>query len=501
MNWAAFVKHTDFTPTADACIQELKLKADLFQKTHLVSVFDYTAAVIKSDDLVPEHLWQALKQGAEVLEDVPDGEKDWHPGSEGKVLHPSLWPLVYGKSRILPDRRIGPSDALDNCGTGDVIQEPESPKAAIGTALQTNLSGCQPGAPAQSPSTPASQSSAYEDPYSNSEVEEEEEESDDGGDEDEEEEEEEEEKGGGGGGWDKDQDEEEEEEEEDDDDDDDGQDGENRNQSTESKGWPNPTEERADAAKKYTGDEGDDEEDEDEERDPNHVSENKVKRRDWRWFYKTHPVNAPEPRPTYPAAASSIIVKLANIHLTPEKPSYDGGSWHVEGLLNEHICATALFCHDNDNITDSHLDLRTQANREGLDNDYLQYEQDDWRTIQRTFAIGWPGGGSTVQNVGSVLQHHVAPFRLADPARRGHRKILALFLVDSAVPVISTAKVPSQQEHWWLDRLALSTGRLPPELTAMMLRNVEFPHGRRGGKGPEAGADGEAVGARVSDGG
>ncbi len=30
-----------------------------------------------------------------------------------------------------------------------------------------------------------------------------------------------------------------------------------------------------------------------------------------------------------------IIVKLANIHLTPDKPEYKGGSWHVEGQLNE----------------------------------------------------------------------------------------------------------------------------------------------------------------------
>ena len=28
-----------------------------------------------------------------------------------------------------------------------------------------------------------------------------------------------------------------------------------------------------------------------------------------------------------------IIVKLANIHLTPENPSYEGGTWHVEGQL------------------------------------------------------------------------------------------------------------------------------------------------------------------------
>lgn len=31
-----------------------------------------------------------------------------------------------------------------------------------------------------------------------------------------------------------------------------------------------------------------------------------------------------------------VIVKLANIHLTPEKPTYNGGSWHVEVLIIYH---------------------------------------------------------------------------------------------------------------------------------------------------------------------
>ena len=30
-----------------------------------------------------------------------------------------------------------------------------------------------------------------------------------------------------------------------------------------------------------------------------------------------------------------VIVKLANIMLTPEKPRYVGGTWHVEGELQE----------------------------------------------------------------------------------------------------------------------------------------------------------------------
>jgi hypothetical protein len=35
-----------------------------------------------------------------------------------------------------------------------------------------------------------------------------------------------------------------------------------------------------------------------------------------------------------------IIVKLANIHLTPENPSYEGGSWQLAGQL---VGFTALY--------------------------------------------------------------------------------------------------------------------------------------------------------------
>ena len=50
-----------------------------------------------------------------------------------------------------------------------------------------------------------------------------------------------------------------------------------------------------------------------------------------------------EPDPTidlkeeYAKSGLQVIVKLANIHLTPENPSYDGGSWHVEGQLVSHL--------------------------------------------------------------------------------------------------------------------------------------------------------------------
>ena len=38
-----------------------------------------------------------------------------------------------------------------------------------------------------------------------------------------------------------------------------------------------------------------------------------------------------------------VIVKIANIQLTPENPNYEGGSWHVEGMKNEKIVATGIY--------------------------------------------------------------------------------------------------------------------------------------------------------------
>jgi hypothetical protein len=96
--------------------------------------------------------------------------------------------------------------------------------------------------------------------------------------------------------------------------------------------------------------------------------------------------------------------------------------------------------------------------------------------------------GSTVQQTGpvvctedrlitfpNVLQHRVEPFRLQDPTRPGHRKILALFLVDPNIEVISTAHVPPQQRAWRereLQREA-NPGQLPGELIRQVVDYCE----------------------------
>lgn len=182
-----------------------------------------------------------------------------------------------------------------------------------------------------------------------------------------------------------------------------------------------------------------------------------------------------------------VIVKLANIHLTPDKPIYDGGSWHIEGQQNEHVIASALYYYDSENITDSYL-----AFREGVDRDELQeYEQHRYQALMQIYGIkdSW---GDAIQVLGSVhtredrllvfpnvLQHRVSPFSLADKSRPGHRKLLALFLVEPYMNIPSTANIPPQQKHWWakvMEEEGSLTQKLPVELAEQVVDGVEdFP--------------------------
>eukprot|EP00892_Ulva_mutabilis_P004381 jgi/Ulvmu1/2314/UM013_0162.1 len=57
--------------------------------------------VFESDQALDADLRYGLLAALKPLEDVPDDQKDWHPGSNQQVLdlvHPSLFPFVYGLS-------------------------------------------------------------------------------------------------------------------------------------------------------------------------------------------------------------------------------------------------------------------------------------------------------------------------------------------------------------------------------------------------------------------
>jgi hypothetical protein len=75
----------------------------------------------------------------------------------------------------------------------------------------------------------------------------------------------------------------------------------------------------------------------------------------------------------------------------------------IEGMLNEHIVATALFYIDSENVTESHLSFRmaTETDQRELQD---QCGQDAFRYYERLYG-NWLGGGSdtdTIQVYGSV---------------------------------------------------------------------------------------------------
>ncbi|RAK95595.1 DUF4246 domain-containing protein [Aspergillus ibericus CBS 121593] len=464
----------------DYCVQELRDKATYFQASHMVSVWDSDRAIVKSDTVVTPTLASSLRQNVQALEDVPDQWKDWHPGSNQQVLdllHPSLFPLIYGKSRALPHGTVPLDDCARFSGEGAIVDpELDGTRETLGTLpewgsfqwLPSNISLDQGGQPRivsyinnlhpkvhrplygtlerfvaaaiplwnecltwsesrlrievpglgnEALTTPdgVTFTPAEDDVYSDTEI------------------------------------------------------------------------------RPYTWEEA---KEIDFIRDENY----------WEWCRANRIVIPTEPGPfcsrqqweeradhrrvdlqkQFAESGLQVIFKLANIHLTPEQPQYDGGSWHIEGAMNEHIVATALYYYDEHNITPSHL-----AFRQSLDNDEISMSVGQYEYDAMELFLGIENYGSAIQNLGSVLtrpgrllafpntlQHQVQPFQLVDPTRPGHRKILAMFLVDPHIPVLSTANVPPQRKDWWADevRNVPPFNRLPREIFNMIMLHVTgFP--------------------------
>ena len=83
----------------------------------------------RSDSLIPTDLRDQLIAAVNPLENVPDTEKDWHPGSDNQVLdlvHPSLYPVVYG-------RTFARSPETGNC---EVLQPPGGDRHTLSQRFQ-----------------------------------------------------------------------------------------------------------------------------------------------------------------------------------------------------------------------------------------------------------------------------------------------------------------------------------------------------------------------------
>ncbi|KAF3076612.1 hypothetical protein CFAM422_001081 [Trichoderma lentiforme] len=530
LDWNDYVKYADFTPSmADWCIEELKQKADLYEKTGLIPVLDYDACVIKSDKLVPDTLKQELCVGSQKLQQAISGDKLSHNGITFHLIDPSMCPLIYIHSRILPDRSINRTTCLEACGKGDILDSNWVPHikflsndgnkcpfddtfqwlpcdvvvdeagnakvdsyinnlhpidhADMYTTIERFITLALPawdviyrwpeefchqritnefvtydckvphlcaGRECSWLNIPTAEfvrrdTEISKEPTPPTRA--------------------------------------------------NGMDGHLLNLKLER------NESHLEKFLRQSIDEGHEWCHDMIEGRENHVH---------KWFYDTHPLRLPEPEldevPVFSkcvplsstdARSSAIfspknnrlqvIVQLTEIRLSPEKPEYKGDLWKVDGMLNEHIVSTALFCYDSDNITDGHLYFDTPP--QDVVTDFV-HETPNYDTLR---AFGILPGGKDFQVLGrvridpgtaifypNIYRHHQGSFSLADSSRSGYRKVLKLCLVDPSIPIISTSNIPPQQWAWWKnckihnEGLDL-VGKLPPELQNMVFSDADFP--------------------------
>ncbi|EMC96217.1 hypothetical protein BAUCODRAFT_467102 [Baudoinia panamericana UAMH 10762] len=471
----------------DYCLQELRDKASYQEKRDLVHVLDVGATIVKADVDPFDPLRAALQKAVAPLETVPDRLKDWHPGSDHQVLdllHPSLFPLTYGLSRVWKTGIVPLESAEQYIGLGEVCPVPSALEG--GVAIERTISWDNAGSLAPW--------GRYQ--WLPSEV---------------------------------------------------HLDGTGKASITsyinnlhyarhpdlytvleravekavplwedclslftdrlrihvEECGYPDfiaPEE-----AMHAVNSDGEDEDEGLDEREREWAVTDRL--HDWIQENADH-AQIIHPSPKHPYVSFEqrlrdagrqrlelhkdfpdglqIIFKLANIHLTPDNAVYSGSRWHVEGALNEHIAATALFYYDSQNITDNYLDFRQQVDAAELAGVPVQNE---WEAAVRIWGVQQEGPalqqlGKVLTRPGrwlafpNVLQHRVGQFGLQDTSKPGHRKILAMFLVDPHIKILSTANVPPQRRDWWAEevRKIEPLASLPVELFDRIVNVVDdFP--------------------------
>lgn len=111
----------------DWCVRELRDKATFLSEHGFIKTLETGSACAKADDLIDGDLRDELLAGVKPLLEVKANEKDWHPNSNEQVLnlvHPSLFPFVYGRTQLLQEGVVGLSDCVESCGKGTVVKEP-----------------------------------------------------------------------------------------------------------------------------------------------------------------------------------------------------------------------------------------------------------------------------------------------------------------------------------------------------------------------------------------
>ncbi|RHZ64568.1 DUF4246 domain-containing protein [Aspergillus thermomutatus] len=239
------------------------------------------------------------------------------------------------------------------------------------------------------------------------------------------------------------------------------------------------------------------------------------------WLDRLRGENPIDLRTTFRDRGLQVIVKMANIELTPETPTYIGTPWHFEGLLvsliapsslfaicpmtgcmictkqekshadrksqNEHICATAIYNYSCENVTAPTISFRQRLSLDWLHENYFDKGfglpwlpqvfgcDEEEKQVVVLGEVSCPEG--RLVTFPNMFQTSLASVDLVDPRKPGHCKSLVVHLVDPYVRIISTANVPPQRADWWdgfnIRRDVLAQKGLPVELQDMVLDYLE----------------------------
>jgi len=119
----------------ECCLAELRYLArnDSLRRQD-GALIAYNGYVVKSDSAVPVPVKLAIQNAVKLLENIPKPLKDWQPGSKKTIVnlvHPSLYPLVYGRTKVLEVGQpiLGLEDCIKRCGEGKTIEIFKEPEA------------------------------------------------------------------------------------------------------------------------------------------------------------------------------------------------------------------------------------------------------------------------------------------------------------------------------------------------------------------------------------
>ncbi|KAJ5336716.1 hypothetical protein MYU51_005805 [Penicillium brevicompactum] len=161
----------------------------------------------------------------------------------------------------------------------------------------------------------------------------------------------------------------------------------------------------------------------------------------------------------YKERGLQVITRMLGIDLTPENSAF-AADWHVEGTMNEHICASAFLTYEHNNVNDCYMEFRNMVETASLTE--VDHEPNDFIWLRQVF--GLENNEPAIQAPGSIrampgrcimypstIQHKFTRFELKDKTKPGFARALVFLLVDPNIRIISTANIPPQRLDWTID--------------------------------------------------